>query len=252
MKLFEDLLALLQPKEDYDQRTAEIKFTNKENGLSEVVAIKQMQRDAIVLADSEYEFGIDGGNLDFEILTNVDVAITISDNAQDWIQQVETRGFEAKALYFNVAACSSEEDREGTITISGGNATQTITVKQSGLKEILEKEREALIALYNATGGDYWKRNDNWCSDKPVSEWWGVSVYTDTGLVCMICLDENNLYGKITSEIFDGLTKCNHINLTYNCITSLEIKNHDHIQSISCGDTELSHIHLENVENLIC
>ncbi|MBR4854092.1 MAG: hypothetical protein IKU88_05140 [Alistipes sp.] len=240
----------IQPNEDYDQRTAEIKFTNKENGLSEVVAIKQMQRDAIVLADSEYEFGIDGGNLDFEILTNVDVAITISDNAQDWIQQVETRGLEAKALYFNVAACSSEEDREGTITISGGNATQTITVKQSGLKEILEKEREALIALYNATGGDYWKRNDNWCSDKPVSEWWGVSVYTDTGLVCMICLDENNLYGKITSEIFDGLTKCNHINLTYNCITSLEIKNHDHIQSISCGDTELSHIHLENVDNL--
>ena len=206
----------IQPNEDYDQRTAEIKFTNKENGLSEVVAIKQMQRDAIVLADSEYEFGIDGGNLDFEILTNVDVAITISDNAQDWIQQVETRGLEAKALYFNVAACSSEEDREGKITISGGNATQTITVKQSGLKEILEKEREALIAFYNATGGDNWTRNDNWCSDKPVYEWYGVQCFGRR--VWSVILDNNNLTGVIPEEICT-LSSLVYLNLCWNNIS---------------------------------
>ncbi len=126
----------ISPNESYDQRSAEIKFTNKENNLSEVVTIKQMQKDAIVLAKSEYEFGIDGGNLDFEIQTNVDVTVTISDNAKDWIQQVESRALETKKLFFNVAVCSTEEDREGTITISGGNATQTIKVKQIAKVEI--------------------------------------------------------------------------------------------------------------------
>ena len=203
----------IQPNEDYDQRSAEIKFTNKENGLSEVVVIKQMQKDAIVLAKSEYEFGVDGGNLDFEIQTNVDVTVTISDNATDWIQQVMTRGLEAKALYFNVAACSAEEDREGTITISGGNATQTITVKQSGLKEILEKEREALIAFYNATDGDNWTCNDNWCSDKPVSEWYGITV--ENGNVTNIDLHYNNLSGSIPLEIVK-LTNLVSLNIAEN------------------------------------
>lgn len=193
----------IQPNEDYDQRTAEIKFTNKENGLSEVVAIKQMQRDAIVLADSEYEFGIDGGNLDFEIQTNVDITVKISDNAKNWIQQVESRGLEAKKLFFNVYSYSGQEDREGTITLSGGNATQTITVKQSGLKEILEKEREALIALYKATDGDNWTNNTNWCSDKPVSEWYGVFCTDHDGTVWNISLRHNNLRGNIPECIGD-------------------------------------------------
>ncbi|MBE6220983.1 MAG: hypothetical protein E7127_05030 [Rikenellaceae bacterium] len=189
--------------EGYDQRTAEIKFTNKENNLSEVVTIVQSQRDAIVLAKSEYEFGVNGGNLDFEIQTNVDITVKISDNAKNWIQQVESRGLEAKKLFFNVYSYSGQEDREGTITLSGGNATQTITVKQSGLKEILEKEREALIALYKATDGDNWTNNTNWCSDKPVSEWYGVFCTDHDGTVWNISLRHNNLRGNIPECIGD-------------------------------------------------
>lgn len=199
---------------DYDQRSAEIIFTNKENNLSEVVTIVQSQKDAIVLAKSEYEFGIDGGNLDFEIQTNVDIAVTISDNAQDWIKQVETRALETKTLYFNISTCSTKEDREGTITISGGNATQTITVKQSGVQEILEKEREVLIAFYEATGGDNWTRNDNWCSDKPVGEWYGVETYQN-GVIWGLHLGYNNLSGTITEEI-GNLTNLESIDLGSN------------------------------------
>ena len=197
----------------YDSREAKIVVTDTKNNKSETITITQAQKDAIVLAKSEYEFGVDGGNLDFEIQTNVDVTVTIAANATDWIQQVETRALETKALYFNVAACSAEEDREGTITISGGNATQTITVKQSGLKEILEKEREALIALYNATGGDNWTCNDNWCSDKPVSEWYGITV--ENGNVTNIDLHYNNLSGSIPLEIVK-LTNLVSLNIAEN------------------------------------
>ena len=209
----------------YDSREAKIVVTDTKNNKSETITITQAQKDAIVLAKSEYEFGTDGGNLDFEIQTNVDVTVTISDNATDWIQQVETRALETKALYFNVTACSAEEDREGTITISGGNATQTITVKQSGLKEILEKEREALIAFYNATGGDNWTNNENWCSDKPVSEWYGVNsevdeffMPIDSKRVVSIRLPFDNLNGNIPNEIAN-LKELTILDLSGNSIT---------------------------------
>ena len=35
-------------------------------------------------------------------------------------------------------------------------------------------DRDALIALYNAAGGDNWVDNTNWLSDRPLGEWYGV------------------------------------------------------------------------------
>ena len=93
-----------------------------------------------VVAEAEYEFGVDGGELEFDIQTNVDIKVTISDNAINWIQQVNTRGLETKTLNFLIAACSSDESREGTITISGGNATQNIKVKQTAYKVEIDAE----------------------------------------------------------------------------------------------------------------
>ena len=125
------------PNEMYDSRSAMIVFSNKENNLADTVRVVQMQKDAIVLAKSVYEFDKQGGTLDFDIQTNVDVAVTISDQARAWITQVETRGLETKKLYFNIASCDTlSASRSGEITLSGGNAVQTIRVVQKNDVEI--------------------------------------------------------------------------------------------------------------------
>lgn len=46
-------------------------------------------------------------------------------------------------------------------------------------------DREALVALYNATGGSNWTDNTNWLSSAPLGEWYGVETDGDgrvTGL----------------------------------------------------------------------
>lgn len=120
---------------EYEQREAEIKFTNKKNELSETVKVVQVQKDAIVVAKNEYEMDVEGGALDFEIQTNVDVAVSIPDSVQSWITHVESRALESKTLHFDIAPCQSDE-RIGIITLTGGDAMQTITIKQNGKKEI--------------------------------------------------------------------------------------------------------------------
>ena len=63
-----------------------------------------------------------------------------------------------------------------------------------------DSEREALIDFYKATNGDNWKNNENWCSDKPLKEWYGIKT-SNSGLVQTIDLRDNQLSGIIPESI---------------------------------------------------
>ena len=66
----------------------------------------------------------------------------------------------------------------------------------------LAKEREALIAIYNALDGDNWINNENWCSDKPVGEWYGVKTYNEHGFVSHLFFDgPNNYNGTLPDDV---------------------------------------------------
>ena len=84
----------------------------------------------------------------------------------------------------------------------------SLTHAESIHEKQLALEREALIDLYNATDGDHWKNNTNWCSDLPVGRWEGV--WTDVhGRVYHLQLSANGLNGTIPESIG------NLVNLTY-------------------------------------
>ena len=65
----------------------------------------------------------------------------------------------------------------------------------------LQEEREALAALYHAMGGDSWKHRDNWMTDAPMVDWYGVGVHGGNGRVHTINLRDNGLTGSIPPEI---------------------------------------------------
>lgn len=57
-----------------------------------------------------------------------------------------------------------------------------------------QTDREALGALYNATGGPNWTQNKNWNMDADLSEWHGIET-NDQGRVVDLSLESNNLQG---------------------------------------------------------
>jgi len=86
---------------------------------------------------------------------------------------------------------------------------QEITLERGVIKDIgildnlrnqIDVEREALIAFYNTMDGDNWTNNENWCSDKPVGEWYGISA-DFKGRVIRIDLRENNLTGNFHEAV---------------------------------------------------
>ena len=116
--------------EDYDQRSAEIRFTNKENNLSEEVKVTQTQKDAIVVANDTYTVDGAGGTIEIAVGHNVDFDVVIS---ADWITLQTTRAYETETLVFAIAENPSEESREGTITFISDDGTlkQVVKVIQS-------------------------------------------------------------------------------------------------------------------------
>ena len=61
-------------------------------------------------------------------------------------------------------------------------------------------DRDALVALYNATDGDNWTNNTNWLSDRPLGEWFGVTT-DENGRVTRLVLRANELSGVLPAEL---------------------------------------------------
>ena len=77
-------------------------------------------------------------------------------------------------------------------------------------------DRDALIALYDATDGDSWTDRTNWLTDADPSTWHGVGVFN--GRVTTLWLDGNNLSGSIPSEL-GNLSNLNSLLLDGNALS---------------------------------
>lgn len=147
--------------------------------------------------DNTVKVGGSGGDLNLEVTSNMAIQAV---SKTEWIgtnEQSKSRALVTNNFRFTIKANEGELNRTGYIEVRdiGGKVLKTITVIQgNALEEEIAKEREALIALYYATNGDQWKNNTNWCSDKPLNEWYGVSG--SNGHVESLLLSENKLSGS--------------------------------------------------------
>ena len=63
----------------------------------------------------------------------------------------------------------------------------------------VERDRVALEALFDATGGLQWKRSNGWREDCDLSGWYGV-VVNDQGRVATLDLRLNKLEGGTSTR----------------------------------------------------
>ncbi len=90
----------------------------------------------------------------------------------DWIS-VEARD---AYIHMTVSENTTGADREAVVVVSDINGILRSELKliQNREEITIDTERAALIAIYNALGGENWNDSRGWCTDAPLNTWTGV------------------------------------------------------------------------------
>ena len=96
-------------------------------------------------------------------------------------------------------------DAGGLVTVLGaGSVVVTVAESTADLEEtvslVVWGTREELIRMYEALGGEEWTNADNWGTDAPLDEWYGVTT-DGAGRIIQLRLNNNGLAGPIPAEL---------------------------------------------------
>ena len=126
---------------------------------------------------------------------------------------------EAVATVDSVGVVLGVTEGMAVITVASGDAEATAEILVGRITD-----REALVALYEATGGPNWVNDENWLTDAPLEDWFGVRTNHEGRVVAleMAYWDwdteqriSNNLSGPIPPEL-GSLTHLTSLNLSGN------------------------------------
>ena len=136
--------------------------------------------------------------------------------------------------------CAYACDASGNYTYG---STKTFTTSNTEA----QSERDILIAFYNATNGNNWTNNENWCTDKPLGSWYGVTTDTNGHVIELRFDNSANMQGN---AILSNLTYLQQLTINSGQLSLLDISNCINLTRLYCKNTNISEFVFNNCINL--
>lgn len=214
---------VLTGKEDFPETFALVVKATNEGGTSEASvdvkkAFLKIDRDSFSAKEA-------GASFILEATSNVPTSIT-TDNPE-WLH-VEGNGNSTYTITIDRNTGYSERNGKVFVKDTKDVLKKEVQVSQEASINYYEKEVSALKALYEATDGPNWTKlssttggldisTENWCTEKPLNQWYGVELNAD-GHVMYLHLTSMGLKGTLP-DVFGDLIYCQELWLSGNTLS---------------------------------
>ena len=180
-----------------------------------------------------------------------------SSTSADWISISPNNGSSEGNYTVGIilAINTTGADRTATVSILCNGDRITIYVTQKGKTEDGEvpneeaEIRRLLVKLYHDTQGDSWYNNENWLSNKPINEWYGVTYSIKN---FEIFLQGQNLRGRID---LSGCSSLTFLDCDDNQLISLNVSGCSALTELACERSLLATLNVNgctSLEGLYC
>ena len=220
--------------ESYDGRSADITLAGVDGTTSYRVTIAQLQKDAIILSESNYELTYEQQTLQVVLQSNTDLLVTIPET-DTWITHISTRAMTERTLNFNIASNDGSQSRTGYITIQNAdkNVSQTITIVQKGdVADVLTFEDPLFKAYLTA--------NFDTNGDKEIDTKEALKI---TSIKC----NGKSIYSLKGVEYFANLKT---LDCSNNSVVELDLTQNTQLTEVKCFTNSLVDLKIGGLENL--
>ena len=118
--------------EGYDDRHAMIEVSVSPE-LKRFIRVTQKQKDALMLSKERYEIAKEGGEFSVEVMANVEVGLSVDEEASSWLTCVQSKGLSSETFHFKVLPNEGRSTRSGKVIFTGGSLREEVTVYQIGV-----------------------------------------------------------------------------------------------------------------------
>ena len=181
--------------ESFDVRSADITVTAGDK--SQAIKVNQLSLSPSLFIDpTATEVSYAGGEIELKITSNAPWVLTLPEGI-DWITVDINEGSGSATVKVTVLENLEREARTANITVKEtiNGTTQELAITQELAPLSRRSDSLALVAIYNASKGAEWAKNQ-WDLSTPIDTWSGVSL-NEEGRVSVLKLSTS---GVITSD----------------------------------------------------
>ena len=142
------LILKIAENHSYDGRVGQVKVSGADK--ESILTITQSQIDEIIVVQTEFEIGYNGGEIIVPVTTNVEYEAYIITEGIDWItvSSLRTKALENFNIVLSVSKNTSYNQRTAQLKIVGANKTIPITITQAeGVLEVNVETPGSLSSL---------------------------------------------------------------------------------------------------------
>lgn len=150
-------------------------------------------------------------DLVMQVNTNVEYECNVIGDDSSWLNYSLSEG----GVKLSVRPNNEEYERKVRMIVKNGEhgISDTIDIIQT-----VNKERVALIKIYKALNGEKWLDQENWCTDRPLSEWEGIMANGDKEVYRLWLSRDANVKGEIP-ECLGDLTNLEQVSCEYSNVS---------------------------------